>query len=213
MKRRTNALPAAALTLLPLGQHLLLSTLGITTATTAVVLHAPAAVAQDASSVAKIAKVITVRIEGSTQGSGVIVKRESNRFSLLTGWHVVSGNRPGEEVGIYTPDGKQHRLDQGSIQRLGQVDMAVLTFSSPGAYEVASVGDVKSVSSDHPIFVSGFPLPTSSVPNSIWRFLKGDVIANANVAIPDGYQLLYSNPKKRLKKQLSTKTMDCSRKV
>ena len=32
------------------------------------------------------------------------------------------------------------------------------------------------------------------MPVSLFRFLKGDVIANATVAIPDGYQLLYSNP-------------------
>ena len=194
MARKATVVTAVALSLFPLGQPLLLGTPGITTATTAILLHAPAALAQDASSVAKIAKAITVRVEGSTQGSGVIVKREGNSYTVLTAWHVVSGNRPGEEVGIITPDGKQYRLDQGSIQRLGQVDMAVLTFNTPGTYDVASIGDVKNVSSGNPIFVSGFPLPTSSVPTSIWRFLKGDVIANANVAIPDGYQLLYSNP-------------------
>jgi len=160
MPRRTTAL-AAALSLLPLGQPLLLSSLGITTATTAVVLHQGAAIAQDAAAVARIAKAITVRIEGSTQGSGVIVKKEGNRYTVLTAWHVLSGNRPGEEVGIYTPDGKQNQLEQGSIQRLGQVDMGVLTFSSPGAYEVASVGDVKKVKHDQPIYVAGFPLSNS----------------------------------------------------
>ena len=154
MSRRRTAL-AAALSLLPLGQPLLLGTPGITTATTAVVLQAAPAVAQDASAVARIAKAITVRIEGATQGSGVLVKKEGNRYTVLTAWHVVSGNRPGEEVGIYTSDGKEHQLEQGSIQRLGQVDMAVLSFSSPGSYEVASVGDIKSVSSGNPIFVSG----------------------------------------------------------
>ena len=108
MPRRTTAL-AAALSLLPLGQPLLAGSFGITTATTAVVLHQRAAIAQDASAVARIAKAITVRIEGSTQGSGVIVRKEGNRYMVLTAWHVVSGNRPGEEVGIYTPDGKQHQ--------------------------------------------------------------------------------------------------------
>ena len=193
MQRRTTAL-AAAVSLLPLGQPFLLGTLGITTATTAVVLQDSAAVAQDASAVARIAKAITVRIEGATQGSGVIVKKDGNSYTVLTAWHVVRSSRPGEEIGIYTSDGQQQRLDQGSIERLGQVDMAVLTFSNPGTYQVASVGDIKSVSSGNPIFVSGFPLPTSSVPTSIWRFLDGKVIANATVAIPDGYQLLYSNP-------------------
>ena len=93
MPRRTTAL-AAALSLLPLGQPLLVGTFGITTASTAVFLHQGAAIAQDA--VARIAKAITVRIEGSTQGSGVIVKKEGNRYTVLTAWHVVSGNRPRE---------------------------------------------------------------------------------------------------------------------
>ena len=43
------------------------------------------------------------------------------------------------------------------------------------------------------IFVAGFPLPSYAVPISFLRFLEGKVIANARVAIPDGYQLLYSN--------------------
>ena len=188
MPRRTTAL-AAALSLLPLGQPLFLGTLGITTATTAVVLHQGASIAQDASAVARIAKAITVRIEGSTQGSGVIVKREGNRYTVLTAWHVVSGNRPGEEVGIYTPDGKQNQLVQGSIQRLGQVDMAVLTFSSPGAYGVASIGDVKKVKHDQPIYVAGFPLSNSQN----LRYESGEVVANAEVGIDQGYQLLYDN--------------------
>ena len=138
MSRRRTAL-AAALSLLPLGQPLLLGTLGITTATTAVVLQQGPVVAQDSSAVARIAKAITVRIEGATQGSGVLVKKEGNRYTVLTAWHVVSGNRPGEELAIFTPDGKAHQLEQGSIQRLGEVDMAVLTFSSAGAYEVAPI--------------------------------------------------------------------------
>ena len=92
MKRRTSAL-AAALSLLPIGQPLLLGTLaGITTATTAVLLLAPAAVAQDASAVARVAKAITVRIEGATQGSGVLVKREGNRYTQQ--FRLVSHPRP-----------------------------------------------------------------------------------------------------------------------
>ena len=189
ISRRSTALTAAALSLLPTGQPLLLGTVGITTATTALLLQQKSAMAQDALAVAKIAKAITVRIEGATQGSGVLVKKEGNRYTVLTAWHVVSGNRSGEEVGIYTPDGKQHQLEQGSIQRLGEVDMAVLTFSSPGTYEVASIGDIRKVKHDQPIFVAGFPLNNSQN----LRYEKGEVVANADVGIDQGYQLLYDN--------------------
>ena len=187
--RRLPALLAALL--LPSAQPLLLGALLSTG--TLLVSHTPSN-AQSAEAVARDAQAITVRIEGATQGSGVLVKRDGNRYTVLTAWHVVSGQRPGEELDVYTPDGKRHSVEQGSIQRFGAVDMAVLSFSSSTAYEVARVGDVKSVSSGSGIYVAGFPLPTSAVPTRIFRFLKGDVIANATVAIPNGYQLLYSNP-------------------
>jgi len=106
---------------------------------------------------------------------------------------VVSGQRPGEELDIYTPDGKRHQLEQGSIKRLGEVDMAELSFSSPNSYKTARVGDVKSVAMGSAILVAGFPLASSSVPTRLLRLIKGDVIANATVAIADGYQLLYDN--------------------
>ena len=56
--------------LLPLGQPLLVGTLGITTATTAVVLYQGAAFAQDAFAIARIAKAITVRIEAGLKDQG-----------------------------------------------------------------------------------------------------------------------------------------------
>ena len=189
ISRRSTALTAAALSLLPIGQPLILGTVGITTATTAVLFQQSPANAKDALAVAKIAKAITVRIEGATQGSGVLVKKEGNRYTVLTAWHVVSGNRPGEEVAIIAPDGKEHQLENGSIERLGEVDMAVLTFSSPGAYEVASIGDIKKVKHDQPIYVAGFPLNNSQN----LRYEKGEVVANADVGIDQGYQLLYDN--------------------
>ena len=161
--------------------------------TASLVAQAPAK-AQSAEAVGTIATLITVRLEGATQGSGVIVKRVDDRYTVLTAWHVVSSQGPREELDIYTSDGKRHQLEQESIKRIGDVDLAVLSFRSSGSYTVASIGDVKSVNSGSNIYVSGFPLPTSAVPIRLFRFLKGDVIANASVAIPNGYQLLYSNP-------------------
>jgi len=153
-----------------------------------VLFQAPAQ-AQSKEAVGKVAKAITVRIEGATQGSGVLVKRDGNRYTVLTAWHVVSGQRPGEELDIYTSDGQGHQLERGSIKRLGEVDMAVLTFSSPTAYEVARVGDVNSVRSGDQIVVTGFPIGS----NGQTMLNYGELVANAAVGIDQGYQLLYRN--------------------
>ena len=52
----------------------------------------------------KIAQEVTVRIEGATQGSGVIVKRKGDTYTVLTAWHVIKSNQQGEEISIYTND-------------------------------------------------------------------------------------------------------------
>ena len=176
--------------LLPVAQPLMM---GATFSAGGILFSQAPARAQTTEAVAKVAQAITVRIEGATQGTGVLVKRDSNRYTVLTAWHVVSGQRPGEELDIYTYDGQRHKLEQGSIKRLGEVDLALLTFTSSSAYEQAQIGDTKSISMGSPIYVAGFPLASSAVPIRLMRFLKGDVIANASVAIPNGYQLLYSN--------------------
>jgi len=185
-------LPALVATLLlPAAQPVLLRT---ALSTISLLVSEAPAQAQSQDVVGKVAQAITVRLETSgAGGSGVLVKRDGNRYTVLTAWHVVSGQRPGEELDIYTSDGQRRLMEQGSIKRLGEVDLAVLTFSSPTAYEVARVGDVKSVAMGSAILVAGFPLPSSSVPTRLLRLIKGDVIANATVAIPDGYQLLYDN--------------------
>jgi len=187
--RRLPALVAALL--LPAAQPLLLGT-ALSTASL-LVSEAPAQ-AQSQEAVGKVAQAITVRLETSgAGGSGVLVKRDGNRYTVLTAWHVVSGQRPGEELDIYTSDGQRRLMEQGSIKRLGEVDLAVLTFSSSTLYDVARVGDIKRVAVGSAILVAGFPLASSSVPTRLLRLIKGDVIANASVAIPDGYQLLYDN--------------------
>ncbi|MEB3168528.1 MAG: serine protease, partial [Synechococcaceae cyanobacterium] len=189
MAQRITALVAALL--LPVAQPLLM---GTAISGAGLLMVASPSEAQNAEAVARIAQAITVRIEGAgSPGSGVLVQRDGNRYTVLTAWHVVSDQKPGEELAIYTPDGQSHRLEPGSVQRLGQVDLAVLSFSSAKSYGLAILGETTSVPMGSSIYVSGFPLPTSAVPTRLMRFLEGKVVANATVTIPNGYQLLYSN--------------------
>ncbi len=192
MKSLRLTLITAAVCLLSVGQPLLLRTFTVSSA--AILFSSSKAQAKDASDIANIAKAITVRIEGAIQGSGVLVKKEGNDYTVLTSWHVIKDNRIGEEVGIITSDGKEHLWESESLQRLGKVDMALITFTSKRNYQVAKIGDTKTITEGNQVFVAGFPLPSYAVPTSFLRFLDGKVIANARVGIPDGYQLLYSNP-------------------
>jgi len=72
---------------------------------------------------------------------------------VLTPWQVVSGQRTGKELVIFTSDGRGHQLEPGSIRRLGLADVATVSFSSSTAYKVALVCNVPSLSTGRPFFV------------------------------------------------------------
>ncbi|MCQ9202830.1 MAG: tetratricopeptide repeat-containing serine protease family protein [Prochlorococcus marinus XMU1425] len=149
----------------------------------------------DPEAIADIANKINVRIEGGTQGSGVLVKKQGNIYTVLTSWHVIKDNTSAEEVGIITFDGKEHIWDPKSLRQVDNVDIGFFTFKSKENYQIANFGNLQNVSIGNKTFVAGFPLPSSSIPIRLLRFTKGEVIANANAnaQIPDGYKLIYSN--------------------
>ena len=100
-------------------QFLLLGTL--TTATTYFIFSGPAQ-ALPPKALDQIAESITVRIEGATQGSGVLLQKNNNRYSVLTAWHVIGDQREGEELAIRTPDNKIHDAILASAKKIdGQI--------------------------------------------------------------------------------------------
>jgi tetratricopeptide (TPR) repeat protein len=146
------------------------------------------------SEVSKIAESITVRIEltnSKSQGSGVIIKREGNTYTVITAHHVVG--REGSYK-VFTPDGSSYPLESSQIQKIGtDLDLAVFKFTSNKTYNVAKMGDSAQSATGTDVYVAGFPIATSAVNVSLYRFTKGEITANASQPLADGYGLVYSN--------------------
>lgn len=137
------------------------------------------------------AKMITVRIEGATQGSGALVKRTGNIYTVLTAWHVVSGQRAGDQLDIFTYDGERHQLIQGSIKHLGTVDLAVLTFANKKDYRVPIISTDDVVREGEFITIGGYPLGSNSA--IIVSTGKVRVDSDLRTGFDNGYSLIYSN--------------------
>jgi tetratricopeptide (TPR) repeat protein len=171
----------------------MLTRLSLTTllfAPAAIVLPHQVAVAQSAAQVANTAKQITVLIQGQNPGSGVIIRREGNTYTVLTARHVVATP---DEYEIVTPDGQKHRLNYSTVKPLPGVDLATLQFTSTNVYPVAKLGNSRSAPSGTPAYVAGFPAPTAAITLSIFSFTEGKIVANADRPLADGYALVYSN--------------------
>ncbi|MGB3266097.1 MAG: trypsin-like peptidase domain-containing protein [Microcoleus sp.] len=148
------------------------------------------AVAQSAEQVNKIAEQITVLIEGEqNQGSGIIIAREGSTYYVLTAKHVIAG---GGEFKIVTPDRNSFRFDSSNTIQLPGVDLAIAPFVSSGNYEIAQLGDSKTVNVGEQVYVSGWPKPGETINRQIRQMTAGQISARERVN--DGYELIYTNP-------------------
>jgi tetratricopeptide (TPR) repeat protein len=146
--------------------------------------------------VSKVAQSVTVMIQNAQTpqdaGSGVIIKREGETYTVLTAHHVVQ-----QSLGfkLMTPDKKLYPVVQGSIQPLPGVDLALVQFKSAGSYGVAKIGDSAQSPSGSASFVSGFPASNVNavISEPEYYFTSGEIVANASRPNKDGYALAYSN--------------------
>ncbi|BAZ59370.1 tetratricopeptide repeat protein [Calothrix sp. NIES-4105] len=127
----------------------------------------------------KKAKQFTVRIDSSStaNGSGVIIAKEGNTYTVLTAAHVVcereDATKPCDKNNytILAPDEKQYSIDSNTIKSNVGVDLAVVKFSSVQNYSVATLADYNPNNFSY-MFTAGYPKLGSNTP---WRFTVGRI--------------------------------------
>ncbi len=150
---------------------------------TGIVIVQPAATALTPKEISEIAQQITVRIDGANIGSGVIIEREGNNYTVLTCEHVV---RLKGSYTVHTPDGKQYTINNSQVKQLPGVDLAVFQFTSNQNYRVAEKGNSEQVTLGTNVHVAGYPQGTSDI-----EFLSGS-ISRLVTKPKKGYALVYS---------------------
>lgn len=137
----------------------------------------------------KIAKQITVLIDGQNPGSGVIIAQSNNIYYVLTAKHVVATS---DEYEIVTPDGRKHAVASQKIKRLPKIDLAMVEFTSKQDYPVATLGNSEQAKQGMNIYVSGWPIPEQAITQPTHLVTKGDIVG-LQTGDADGYSLLYGN--------------------
>ncbi len=132
-----------------------------------------------------LARQATIRIKTSkSSGSGAIVQRQGQTYTVLTSWHVVAFDK-GDRT-IITNDGQIHQL-LGVPQRLGDTDLAIAKFSSAIEYKLAPIG-AQQPAVGEPLLAAGFPAETGAL-----ALAQGFVELLLPKSLPEGYSLGYTN--------------------
>ncbi|MDB9348060.1 tetratricopeptide repeat protein, partial [Nodularia spumigena] len=127
------------------------------------------------------AQQITVKIQNksSGNGSGFIIAREGNTYTVLTSAHVFSApNDPNKictncEYEIIAVNGQAYPVDKSTIKVEIGVDLAVVKFTATEQnYQVATLANYNPNNDDY-IFSAGYPKLGN---NSPWRFTMGRIL-------------------------------------
>ncbi|MDB9445461.1 trypsin-like peptidase domain-containing protein [Anabaena sp. CS-542/02] len=161
-------------------------------ATTAVVVHLQPVLAVNsvqiprltAAEINNIARQVTVNIAGlDGKGSGVIINRQGNVYTVLTAFHVVAKSG---DYRVITGDRESHTINQ--IERLPGLDLAIISFTSPKEYRLASVADSRTVNNGSPLYYAGFP----ANPNPRQYRFTEDQLTSRSQGEKEGYDLIMS---------------------
>jgi tetratricopeptide (TPR) repeat protein len=176
---------------------------------TSIALIQPVAAAKSASEVEAIARAVTVEIKFKFRdndgkileevGSGTIIDRKGDLYTLVTNKHVVCGGQPCSELppvesyNLGLADGQQYRAKALNIKLLGDdLDLAIIQFRSNRNYAVAKVAAPGSLKIEHDVYTAGFPIEQPG-----FTFQKGNVIAVVNKRLTvdqGGYTIIYDAP-------------------
>jgi lipoprotein NlpI len=168
----------------------------------AVVSFAPAAAAKSPAEIEQIAKSVSVEIQvpgADRVGSGVIVHRQGNLYTLVTNRHVVCGSgncdasRLSKIYRLRTADGQVHQVPKSAVQFLkdaagNSLDLASIQLRSDRTYQVAKVAEPNSLKVDDAVYTAGFPKGQG------WLFGSGQAQAVVNKRLlgdQGGYTVVY----------------------
>jgi tetratricopeptide (TPR) repeat protein/V8-like Glu-specific endopeptidase len=144
-----------------------------------------------ANQVAEVSKAVTVEIKTENSiGSGVLVAKNPQGYTVLTAAHVVKEDR---KYDLVAPDGRRYELDRTKIKILPGADLALVSFISTQSYRTVKIRQANSIAEGSTVYVGGFPLTTQSITKPLFNFTEGRVTASSKQPLQNGYGLVYTN--------------------
>lgn len=153
---------------------------------TTITIQSQTVLALEPAEVSAKAKEFTVQIDGEETGTGTIIERNGNSYSVITCWHVM--DTPGEYQ-VMTPDGETYQVTE--IKNLRDIDIAVIKFTSSKTYSVAELGNSETVISGTTTYVVGYPDPFPGLPERSYLFSSAEVQSRLSKG-EKGYQMIHN---------------------
>ncbi len=143
-----------------------------------------------------LAQSITVKvISENGWGSGIILKREGEVYTVVTNQHVLDTDY--KSFLIQTPDGLFYQANKIENEDFQENDLALLEFrSTHSTYTVASLENSTTLSPGDKTFAAGFPTLEKPQDQEL-LFTRGRISILSDLPLEKGYQIGYTNVVKK----------------
>ncbi|MGK7893269.1 MAG: serine protease [Xenococcus sp. (in: cyanobacteria)] len=143
------------------------------------------------------AQSITVKvISGPTWGSGMIIEKQENVYTVVTNNHVLIFSND-QTYRIQTPDGQIYQANLLETIDFQDNDLGLLQFRSEQEYEVISLTPVSSLTQGEEVFAAGFPIEIGEQEQKEFYFIDGNIAHYSQNSFGGGYQIGYTNNVKK----------------
>jgi S1-C subfamily serine protease len=141
---------------------------------------------------AERARLVTVKVlVGNASGSGILLQRQSDLYTLVTNAHVLFSS---STIRVQTPDGQIWPAAQLTTINFGSQDLALLQFRARGrSYRTAVLGRSTEMQVGDPVFAAGFPANLTTTQSLPFKFTEGSIVLVSPKVLSGGYQLGYTN--------------------
>ncbi|MDJ0574752.1 MAG: tetratricopeptide repeat protein [Xenococcaceae cyanobacterium MO_234.B1] len=148
----------------------------------------------------QLARSITVKIISEENGgSGVLIKKEGQSYTVLTNDHVIEGAKNNR---VQTNDGKIYQAQRVSIN-FGDKDLALLQFRSNLNYRIAPLSNLSNLERGDEVFVAGFPFRDKNSLSREFVFRSGRLSFVLSQALQRGYRIGYVSEESEIEKGMS----------
>jgi S1-C subfamily serine protease len=135
---------------------------------------------------------ITVKIySGNTSGSGIILKKDDNLYTVITNDHVLSRGK--NDYRVQTADNQIYSATIIPNPQFNNYDLGLLRFSSNRRYQVATLGNSNNLQKGDLVMAAGYPITANVNVDNGFNFTQGLITMIASKSLEDGYQIGYTN--------------------
>ena len=137
---------------------------------------------------------ITVQVlSGNTSGSGILIDRNNNLYSVITNHHVLIFGEPTLNYRIKTPDGSIYPAKVISPPSLKKYDLGLLQFSTKQTYATIQLNPAVVSAPGQKVYAAGFPAESNLSDSPKLLLTQGKIEMLSQQSFGGGYQIGSSN--------------------